>query len=103
MENEFVILYEQGPWYVIENKLVKDLPIVHRGETKTLVHMIHEFGMFPDGSTTVVRSYYPKSEVELRIVVNTFHHWTNYWKKKLMEYEKMRGVLDKMTGGGALG
>jgi len=96
MENEYVVLYEEGPWYVIENKLVRDLPIVHRGETKTLIHMIVEMGMYPNGDITTVRTYYPKADVELKIVVNAFHQWTKYWQKKLAEYEKLKGLVDKM-------
>jgi len=95
LENEFVVLYEQGPWYVIENKLVKDLPIVHRGETKTLVHMIIEMGMYPNGDYTVVRVYYPKADIELKVVVRAFYTSTNYWKKKLAEYMKMKEVIEK--------
>jgi len=103
LENEFVVLYEQGPWYVIENKLVRDLPIVHRGETKTLIHMIIEMGMYPNGDYTVVRAYYPKADVELKVVVSAFHTWTNYWKKKLAEYMKMKEVMEKATEAGESG
>jgi len=102
IENEYVALFEEGGWYVLENKPVKDLPIVHRGETKTLVNMVIEMGMYPNGDVTVVRAYYPKTDVELQIVVNAFHQWTRYWLRKRAEYEKLRSVLGEGGEGGGL-
>jgi len=96
-ENDWVILYEEGGWYIIEYKPFKDMPVVHRGETKTFVNMIIETALLPNGEPIAVRAKYPKDEFSdesFKIILSTFHNWTRWIEKKIREVEAYKGVLE---------
>lgn len=101
MENEYIVLYEEGPWYVIEDKTVRDLEIVHTGETKTGVNIITEIGLLPNGDPIVVRAKYPKEEFRgetFKVILNTFYNWTNWKFKQLRELEKLKAMFKREEG-----
>ena len=100
MENEYVRLMDDGVWYIIEYKPFKDMPVVHRGETKTFVNMIVETGILPDGYPVAIRAKYPKDQFEgesFRIILSTFNSWTRWITKKINELRAYRSLLGGET------
>jgi hypothetical protein len=99
-ENEYVELYEEGPWYVIEYKPFRNLPIVHRGETKTFVNVIVETAVLPNGEPIAVRARYPKDQFEgesFQVIYHAFVQWTQWIYKKIRELKAYKSLLE---GGG---
>jgi hypothetical protein len=99
-ENEYVELYEEGPHYVIEYKVFRHLPVVHVGETRTLVNVAVEVALLPNGEPVAVRARYPKEEFQgesFKVILHTFHQWTSWIARKVEELKAYRGVLE---GGG---
>jgi hypothetical protein len=100
-ENEYVELYEEGPWYVIEYKPFRNLPVVYRGETQTFLNIVVETAVLPNGEPVAVRARYPKDEFQgesFQVIYNTYLSWTNWIAKKLRELKTYKELL----GGGGL-
>mgnify|MGYP000465729002 CR=1 FL=1 len=96
-ENEVCVLYEQGPWYVIEDKVFRRLPVEYASETRTLVNIRVEFGFLSDGHPVRIRAYYPKSEFQhdsFKIILSAFESWSEWTRKKLKEFEAFREYLE---------
>ena len=87
-ELEYVRLYDQGDYYVIEDKVLIQYPMVSRSQTKTLIEMWFDLVELPNGDRLIARAYYPKS-IPKQIVLNTLHTWNEKWKKKIQEVQPL--------------
>ena len=87
-ELEYVRLYEDSNYYIIEDKVLIQYPVVSRSQTKTLIEMYFDLVELPDGTRHIARAYYPKS-IPKQIILNTFHNWNEHWKKKVQEVQPL--------------
>lgn len=91
-ENEFLRLEDRGEWIVLVDKTLLGLPIVRQGETTSVLNIVMDF-VEVGGKQSAVNTYYPKADVELKLIRQTFYTLTK-------KYEKDKQALSERFGRG---
>jgi len=89
-EDEFARLYDDGYYWIIEDKTLGDKEVVHTGETKTLVTIKMDFVLVND-RLAAARVYYPKDQFTIDDAKKTFIKVNTERKKEFMKYREQFG------------
>ena len=90
-ENAFVVLYDSSNYWVIEDKTMSKAPVKFTGETKTLKNIAVDFAQGPDGGPVFVRAYYPKGQIEFRLVKRAFERLS---QDRTKEFQRLKRLLE---------
>lgn len=90
-ENEFVVLYDTSNYWVIEDKTMSKMPIKFTGETKTLKNIAVDFAEGPNGGPMFIRAYYPKGQIEFRLVKRAFERLS---QDRVREFSRLKQLLE---------
>jgi len=93
-ESKYIVLYEDPFYWIVEDKTLRDLPIIYRGETKTAVHIVTEFVELPNGDIRVVRTHYSK-ELDKKIAIQTYWSWVRAKEKEIAKIKAMKEILER--------
>lgn len=94
-ENEFAVLYDASTSWIVEDKTTRNKPVKFTGETKTLKNIAVDFAQSSDGMPIFMRAYYPKDQVEFRLVKRAFERLTQDRQRefeRLKEMHESKGV-----------
>jgi len=95
LESDYIVLYEDPFYWIIEDKTLINLPIAFRGETKTAVHIITELVELPGGDYRVVRAHYSKDRVHEKTAIQTYWSWVRAKEKEIAKMKAMKEVLER--------
>jgi len=90
-EEAGVRLVDTGDALVIEDVDYLKFPWLFSSETRTAVQIKMDFVVMPTGDPRVARVYYPKGQVDLKLVMNSYRNWIG---AKLKEKAKLRELLE---------
>jgi len=90
-EEAGVRLVDIGDAWVIEDLDYLRFPWLYSGETRTAVQIKMDFVVMPNGDPRVARVRYPKGQVDLKLVMNSYRNWIG---AKLKEREKLKELLE---------
>jgi len=86
-ENEYCRILEGRGYWILEDKTLLDKPVVHVGETKTIINIRMESAEI-DGELKPVRVFFPK-EIPYRIVKSNYDRISRERAKLKKEYERL--------------
>jgi len=92
-ELEYAVLYDDGYYWIIEDKIFRNLPFKRQAQTKTALEMIFDFVELPGGGEAIARVYIPKEAVEVEKVLADLERWNKQWLKKKAEVEALLSLL----------
>jgi len=93
-ELEYAVLYDNGYYWVIEDKVFRNFPLKRQASTKTAIEMVFDFVELPDGSEVIARAHIPKENIGIEIVLKDLERWNKQWLKKKAELEALRALLE---------
>jgi signal transduction histidine kinase len=91
-EIEYARVLDTGLYWVVEDKVLSQLPVVSRGSTKTFYRIEVDYVDLGDGTLAVARWYLPKS-VPKQIVINTAERINAMWLERVREAERTMQLM----------
>ena len=91
-EREYAVLYDNGYYWVIEDKIFRNFPLKRQAATKTAIEMLFDFVELPNGDEAIARVYIPR-EIERDKVLQDLENWNKRWLKKKQELETLMALF----------
>ena len=92
-EKEYAVLYDNGYYWVIEDKIFRNFPLKRQASTKTAIEMVFDFVELPNGDEAIARVHIPKS-IEKDIVLRDLERWNRKWLMKKQELEALMALFN---------
>lgn len=92
LDLDYVVVYDAGDYYVVEDKVLSKLPVVSRAYTKTFYRMEFDVVELEDGTRAFCRWYFPK-EIPKQVVLGVAQKVNEMWVKKIREAEELSKLL----------
>jgi len=91
-EKEYAVLYDNGYYWVIEDKIFRNFPLRRQASTKTAIEMVFDFVELPNGDEVIARVYIPK-DIPKDKVLQDLENWNKQWLKKKQELETLMALF----------
>jgi PP-loop superfamily ATP-utilizing enzyme len=91
-ETEYARVLDSGVYWVVEDKVLSQLPVVERASTKTFYRIEAEYVDLGDGTLAIARWYLPKS-VPKQIVMNMAERINAMWLERVEEAERTMRLM----------
>jgi hypothetical protein len=93
---EYVAVYDCGETWVVEDKVLSQLPVIARTSTKTFYRIEFDVVELEDGSHAFSRLYFPKA-VPRQVILRTAKMLNEQWARKVKEAESVAKLLGKVS------
>ena len=91
-EREYAVLYDNGYYWVIEDKIFRNFQFKRQASTKTAIEMVFDFVELPNGDEVIARVYIPK-DIPKDKVLQDLENWNKRWLKKKQQLETLMALF----------
>jgi hypothetical protein len=91
-EREYAVLYDNGYYWVIEDKIFRNFQFKRQAATKTAIEMVFDFVELPNGDEVIARVYIPK-DIPKDKVLQDLENWNKRWLKKRQQLETLMALF----------
>jgi len=91
-EREYAVLYDNGYYWVIEDKIFRNFQLKRQATTKTAIEMVFDFVELPNGDEVIARVYIPK-DIPKDKVLQDLENWNKRWLKKRQQLETLMALF----------
>jgi len=91
-EKEYAVLYDNGYYWVIEDKIFRNFQFKRQSSTKTAIEMVFDFVELPNGDEALARVYIPK-DIPKEKVIQDLENWNKRWLKKKQQLETLMALF----------